>query len=289
MQFRGVVARRERDLWFVVLAGVAFAASALLRLAHDVWTTEQGAGGPIILVSGLWLLWREARDITVRPVTPNLSLAVLGVLAVGAPYLFAAIIGKLWMQWACAYLALVLVLTAYVSLRALKRVWFPLLYLAFLIPPPDGIIVPLTRALKLGVASSAVELLSLLGFRVAFNGAQLYIDNYELVVAAACSGLNSLSSLLAIGLLYIYLRYEASWRYAVLLSLLVIPVAIVTNVVRVMVLLLVTHYLGEDAAQGMLHEAAGLLMFFVALFALIGIDALLMPIYKRLNRPAVLS
>jgi exosortase len=170
----------------------------------------------------------------------------------------------------------------------LKRVWFPLLYLAFLIPPPDGVIVPLTRALKLGVASSAVELLSLLGFRVAFNGAQLYIDNYELVVAAACSGLNSLSSLLAIGLLYIYLRHEASWRYALLLSLLVIPVAIVTNVVRVMVLLLVTHYLGEDAAQGMLHEAAGLLMFFVALFALIGIDALLMPIYKRLNRPAVL-
>jgi exosortase/archaeosortase family protein len=53
-----------------------------------------------------------------------------------------------------------------------------------------------------------------------------------------------------------------------------VPVAIFSNFVRVMILVLVTYYLGEAAAQGFLHDFAGLTVFFVALLSIFGLDSL---------------
>lgn len=281
---RGQGRQSVRGLWFVALAAAVFAVPGLIALGQGAWSTEQGAHGPIILFTGLWLLWREAQGLHAAPASPGrTALALGGLLAVGLVYLFASIISKLWMQWAAAYLCLLLVLFAYIGTSGAKRLWFPLFYLLFLVPPPDGIIVPLTRALKLTIAEWAVNIMALFGYAVAYNGAQIYIDGYELVVAAACSGLNSLTSLLAIGLFYIFLRHRADWRYALLLAVLVTPIAILANLVRVLILLLITHYFGDAAAQGMLHEAAGMTTFFIALFALMGLDLALTPLRRRLG------
>ncbi len=268
--------------WFVLSAALVAAVPGIFLLGRDVWSTEQGAQGPIILSTGLWLLWREASGLTVSRTTKRSTLAVGAVLVVGLAVIFGAIIGKLWLQWAAIYACLVIVLFDFVGTAGLRRVWFPLFYLMFLIPPPVGLIVPLTRTLKLAIANWAVDLLSLAGYQVANSGASLFIDSYELVVAAACSGLNSLASLLAIGLFYAYLRHRADWRYAAFLSLLIIPIAIAANLLRVMILLLLTHYAGNEIAQGMLHEAAGLMMFVIALGTLAAIDVLLAPIANRI-------
>ncbi|KQR80203.1 exosortase V [Sphingomonas sp. Leaf343] len=275
--------QQARDIWFVALAAIVFAMPGLVMLARQVWSTEQGAQGPIILTTGSWLLWREWRKM------PNTSsqgrgvFVAAGLAAMGATYVFASIINKIWLTWASAYACLVLVLYQYVGTAGLRRLWFPLFYLLFLIPPPDSIIVPLTRSLKIGIAHTAVDIMAGFGFAVASNGAQIYVDGYELVVAAACSGLNSLTSLLAIGLFYIYLRHRADWRYAFILAVLVIPIALFANLVRVLILISITHFLGDAAAQGGLHDAAGM-MFFVALLTLMGADLVLGPLRERLAR-----
>ena len=71
--------------------------------------------------------------------------------------------------------------------------------------------------------------------------------------------------------------------YGLLLSLLILPVAILANFVRVLILILVTYYFGEAAAQGFLHSLAGLTMFVVALLGIFAADSLIQPIWRRLT------
>lgn len=277
--------RTIMDVWFVWLAAAIFAIPALRALTREIWTTEQGTHGPIILGTGLWLLLREtpsALAAGTQPGRPALFVPWLVVALLG--WLFACITGIAWMLTGTTYLALLAIGYSYVGAATLRRLWFPLFYLLFLVPPPYSVLLATTRALKLWISSTAVDLLAPLGYNVAFSGTMLYIDQYELLVAAACSGMNSLVSLLAIGLFYIYLRHRADWRYAGLLALMVIPIAVIANLLRVIILLLVTHYLGNEAAQGLLHEAAGMLMFFIALGLLFGVDLLLEPLARRLSR-----
>ena len=273
------VMQRLRPLepyWYLILAMILFATPGLLALAREIWSLEQGGHGPIIVVSGLWLLWRERRDITPGPASRTLALPLLaGTLIVNV---LARVMGILSLDWLTTYAALVVVLYAYVGGAAIRRLWFPLCYLLFLVPPPPLILGPITQFTKQIIATASIDILSWLGFEVAYSGTTLYIDQYELLVADACAGMNSLFSLLAIGSLYIYLRHRAQWRYAVLLGLLVLPVAMVANLVRVLVLLLITHYVGDAAAQGFLHQAAGLMMFVVALSILAVADHALAPL-----------
>lgn len=280
------VLRIAGNYGFLALAILAFAVPGLLGLTRQVWTTEQGAQGPIILGTGLWLLVREAypllrgRTDQARGRTP-IVVAWLALSFVA--YILAGMIGIVWLLWASTYSVMVAIFYAYVGLDVLKKLWFPLFYLMFLIPPPYGVMLALTRALKLWISATAVEVMAALGFQVALSGTTLYIDQYELLVAAACSGMNSLVSLLAIGLFYIFLRHRSDWRYSLLLAAMVIPIAILANLIRVILLLLITKYLGNEVAQGMLHEAAGLTMFVAALLLLILVDAALDPVRRRLG------
>lgn len=273
--------------WFLIIAAIVFAAPGFVALTTGVWTTEQGAQGPIILATGLWLLVRESLPLLAVPgrVPRHGKAAVVSCWLVVSflAYVFAGVINIVWLQWASTYSALVAILYFEIGSALLARLWFPLVYLGFLIPPPYGIMLALTRSLKLWVSAAAVDVLSLLGFVVGSTGTTLYIDQYEVLVAAACSGMNSLVSLLAIGLFYIYLRHRSNWRYALALALLVIPIAIAANLIRVILLLLITKFLGNEVAQGMLHEVAGLTMFVVALLLLIAVDRALDPVRRILG------
>lgn len=272
-----------RAHWPVLTGAVLAALPAALAVGRDVWTTEQGAHGPIILVTGLWLLWRETPRDAAPLAGPDAGqgarlvagLIIAAMVPAGLVSVFAAIIGKVWLQAAGTYALLVLVYALYAGPAALRRAWFAIVYLGFLVPPPPPVIVPATRALKLAIADGAAQMLALAGYNATSLGAYLYIDSYELVVAAACAGLNSLTSLLAVGLLYAFLRHRAEPLPLAILALAALPVAIAANFLRVVILLLVTHYAGSGAAQGLLHDAAGLTTFTLALAVMMAIDMLI--------------
>ena len=106
-------------------------------------------------------------------------------------------------------------------------------------------------------------------------GVMLSIGQYQLLVADACSGLHSMFSLSALGSLYLYMMARKSWlRNAVILAA-IIPIAILANILRVIVLVLVTYYFGDAAGRGFLHGFAGMVLFIAALFLLVGIDTTL--------------
>jgi len=119
---------------------------------------------------------------------------------------------------------------------------------------------------------------------VARSGLMIYVDQYALEVRAACSGLNSMISLSAIGLFYIYMRNQADIAYCAIMSIVIVAMALLANFARVLILILITYHFGDQAAQGFLHIFAGLTMFVIALLGLIAVDNFGAPVWLRFRR-----
>jgi exosortase len=119
-----------------------------------------------------------------------------------------------------------------------------------------------------------VALLYHAGLPVARNGVMITIGSYELLIADACSGLNSMVALSGIGLLYVHLAGRRSpWLNAALLVS-VLPIAFSANVVRVLGLVLLTYYAGERTGSSF-HHSAGYIEILVAFGCFFAFDHLL--------------
>jgi exosortase len=263
---------------------VAVAAPTLLFVAQESWSTEQGSHGPIVLFTGLWLLWRQWPEA--KPVARQPGLAMVCALLVLflALYAFSRITQIVEFEGYFMYATLLVVLYSIVGAPAMKRLWFPLFYIAFIFPPPESLVDAVTLPMKMELSRAAVGLLAWLDYPIGGEGVRIYVGQYELLVAAACSGLNSIISLSAISLFYIYVRHQAEWRYALLLIFLIVPVALIANFVRVLTLILLTFHSGEAAAQGFLHNFAGVFMFAVALIVIYLADEAIRPVWLRRTR-----
>ena len=260
---------------FALMIGIAaILLPTMLEVGQFNWTTEQGGHGPIVMAIGLWLLWREVKSSPAPRKPGNLvigSLALAGLLAI---YLISRITGILEIEALAMYGALIIGAYMLVGGALIRSVWFPLLYLALTLPPPDSVVAAVTQPIKIAISEWAVSLLYALGYPIASSGVTIQIAQYELLVAAACAGLNSIISLGAICLFYGYLRHRTNLLAFVIIALSVIPIAVFSNFIRVVILILITYYLGEAAAQGFLHEFAGLTMFAVALVSVFVVDSI---------------
>lgn len=266
----------------VLLLGLAaIVVPTMASVARESWSTEQGAHGPIVLATGLWLAWKMWPGVrpAMRP-APSTMVALAAVLAMGG-YALARVTQIVEVEGYFMYAVALVALYSLIGFEAMKRMWFPLFYLLFVFPPPEMVISAITNPLKIWISQGAIELLYALGYPIGGAGVMIQVGQYQLLVAAACSGLNSLISLSAISLFYVYIRHQANWRYALLLSLLVVPVAIIANFIRVLILILLTYHAGEAAAQGFLHNFAGITMFVIAILTIFAIDKVLEPIWNR--------
>jgi exosortase B len=158
---------------------------------------------------------------------------------------------------------------------ALRAAWFSLLYIAFMVQLPGILVDALTGPLKQWISVIAEQILYAVGYPIARNGVVLTIGQYQLLVADACSGLHSMFSLSALGLLYMYLTARKSWLHNGLMMASILPIAFVANIVRVMVLILITYHLGDAAGQGFLHGFAGIVLLISAMLSLFALDSLL--------------
>lgn len=259
----------------------------MIQVAKVSWSTEQGGHGPIVLATGLWLLWRELS--TAKPerrpgkLIPSLLMLALSITI----FVLARITGVLEIEAFAMYAALIAGAYMLFGSAVLRAIWFPLVYLAFTLPPPDTVVAAVTQPIKIAISEGAVSLLHALGYPVAGSGVTIQIGQYQLLVAAACAGLNSIVTLGALCLFYVYLRHRSNFMAFLVVALAAIPVAMFSNFVRVVVLVLITYHLGEAAAQGFVHDFAGLLMFAVALLTIFAIDQLATPLYARVGKKVV--
>jgi exosortase len=274
---------RQLSLPNVLLAiGIAvLVVPTMIQVAKFSWSTEQGGHGPIVLVTGIWLLWRELKAAAPAIRSGKLlpGLAMLAPLL--AIFIVARITGVLEIEAFAMYGALIVGAYLLFGGELLRTIWFPLVYLAFTLPPPDTVVAAVTQPIKIHISEWAVSLLHAAGYPVASSGVMIQIGQYQLLVAAACAGLNSIVTLGALCLFYVYLRHRTNFTAFIVVSLAAIPVAMFSNFIRVIVLVLVTYYLGEAAAQGFVHDFAGLLMFAVALVTIFAVDQAATPFYPK--------
>jgi exosortase/archaeosortase family protein len=104
-------------------------------------------------------------------------------------------------------------------------------------------------------------------------------------VADACAGLQTLLTLEALGLFYLNVVQHTSAVRNVTLALLIIPISFCANVIRVVVLTLITYYFGDAAGQGFLHGFAGMVLFVTALVLILSVDSGLQWAIKRRQPP----
>jgi exosortase len=259
----------------VVLIGVAaLVVPTLLTLAREYWSTDTGVHGPLIFVSGAWLVWRERPNIHFRPgsISVRWLLALLPLLVV---YAYGRVFNVLIVETASLYATLILLGFYYWGPEVMRRVWFAILYLGFLIRPPGELTAELTQPLKIWLSSTTISVLHYLGYPVGSSGVAIQVAQYELLVQDACSGLGSLFSLFAIGLLYLHLTDHSSRARNVILLLSIIPMAVLANLVRVVGIVLLTFYFGDSVAQGVAHDMMGLMTFAVAVLGMFVLDGLL--------------
>lgn len=260
----------------LVLATMALLyAPTLLFLAETTWSSAEQSYGPVLLLSSLWLFWQRREALMACRVQPR-ALGGYGLLAIG---LFCYALGRsqgvlVLEAGSLVPVALALVLL-YRGWPGVKVLGLPLVLLVFVAPLPSDVVTTLTGPLKSAVSAVAADVLYWLGYPVARTGVMLRVGQYELLVADACAGLTSMFTLEAIGLVYMGIRNHPSVRRNVTLGLLLVPIAFVANVIRVLILVLVTYYFGDEAGQGFVHDAAGIVLFMVATGLMLAVDTLL--------------
>jgi exosortase B len=262
--------------WLPVAAGLlALYVPSFYDLATTLWQKDEFAHGPIILAVVAWLIWDRRQALFAAPARtaplPGFALLLFGLLiyAVGRSQdIILFEVGSL-----APILAGVLLATR--GWPGLRHFWFAILFIAFLVPLPGFFVDALTGPLKQNVSAIAEQLLYAAAYPIARNGVVLTIGQYQLLVADACSGLNSMFSLSALGLLYLYLMRYQSWLHNGLVLASILPTAFCANIVRVMILVLVTYHYGDAAGQGFVHNFSGMLLFIIALLGLFAFDALL--------------
>ena len=240
-------------------------------LCFGVWSADAQGHELIILAVSGWLLYRRWPAWQALPEAPSRWGGVLFVLGL-LLYAFGRSQQFLRIEMLSLSLVLVAVLVLFKGWATLRLAWFPLFFLLFALPLPYSLVLAVTGPLKLGVSIVATQLLLWLGYPMGRSGVVMTIGQYQLLVSEACAGLQTMFTLEAMGLLYASLMNYRSWVRNASLALLVIPVAFSANVVRVMILVLVTYYFGDAAGRGFIHGFAGMVLFAVGLAFIVAAD-----------------
>ena len=250
-------------------------APSYIELARTVWPTDEQGHGPIIFLVSAWLLFSKRGQLAGQRATPSIGQGTT-LLAIGLSlYALGRSQSILMLDVGSQILVLIALLLLFLGKPALRLAWFPLFFLIFMIPLPEVLVAAVTGPLKSAVSAVAANLLYVLGYPVARAGVILSVGQYQLLVADACAGLNSMFTLEALGLLYMNLMNYTSLARNVVLAVLVIPISFAANIVRVMILVLVTYHFGDEAGQGFVHSFAGMVLFLVGLALMLVTDKLL--------------
>ena len=152
-------------------------------------------------------------------------------------------------------------------------------------PLPGAVVDVLTMPMKLAVSWVVETVLYAAGYPIARNGVILQVGQYQLLVADVCAGLQTLFTLEAMGLLYLNLISHPSALRTTLLAILIVPIAFAANVIRVIILVLITYYLGDEVGQGFIHGFAGIVLFASALALTIFVDHILRALVPSRSHP----
>lgn len=267
---------RDRVPLLLVLAGLVLAYAPTYHDFLDGAFAAYAQGHELLVVAVVgFLVYRRREELAALADAPRHGWAI-GLLAIGALlYAFGRSQLFLRLELLSQVFVLAAVLVGWKGVAALRLCWFPILFLLFVVPLPHALVLAVTGPLKAAASAITTSLLAAAGYPIGRSGVVITIGQYELLVATACAGLQTMFTLEALSLLYVSLKGHASWLRNALLAALAVPVAFIANVIRVMVLSLVTYHFGDAVGRGVAHGFAGLGLFAIALVLIMALDRLL--------------
>lgn len=293
---------RAAVVWFAIAAAIVVAwwrsAQVIWRLGwfpfwqyrelglYDRFTGGEGyfTHGPLVPIVSAFMIVMLVRHtrIALRP-RPGFGLPLLGLSLL--VYLFGIVAETNLIRWYAFIGVLCSAVLALWGFGALRRLWFPLAFLAFMIPFSDWLIADLALGLKMRAAAWGVRLANASGVLAESSGSRLFLTgDKSMVVGEVCSGLRTLISLLAFGALYAYVcKLPGLWR-AVLFAM-TVPVAVVANTLRIFLLIIVAHVSTVEIATGWFHDLTGPLIFAVAFLMMFGLERLILALHRVIRRP----
>jgi exosortase D (VPLPA-CTERM-specific) len=265
-------------------------APALKLLAQTWWTDENYSHGLLIPFLIGFLLWFEKDELgklEKRPAFPAGGITVLAAMLL----LLVGILGaELFTQRFSLLLMLAGITIYFFGWQILKKLVVPFVLLALAIPIPTILFNKIAFPLQLLATDLAVWGIRLFGIPAAKFGNVIELlprgasQSIWLEVVEACSGIRSLMTLVTLALVYAYFtsrrRNFASlksfdlWRAAILMFA-ALPIAVLTNGVRVSATGILAYYYGGETAQGFLHGASGWLVYVAALLLLLFVGKIL--------------
>ena len=204
----------------------------------------------------------------------------------GVPSLFVLVFGALLylFGWHQGYMvistfALIPFLYGFIGFIYGKKVQrlllFPVLYLILLVPPPFALLDSITLPLRYFSAFCVEKIFTLFNFPIEREGLMYVVKGKEMMIDEACSGFRSLITMISLGLAYVYIIKSTIIKKVVLI-LSIIPLAVIGNILRIMVVSLIAIYFGQELAQGFLHYFSGIVIFLFIVLGFLGIEAVWM-------------
>jgi exosortase B len=267
----------QNDWAWAIGAFLLLYAPIYWEASQNIWGRDEYAHAPMILLISGWLAWQKKNLLL-----PSSGEATKGE-ALGWMLLCIALVGAFLgriltfsiMEFAIQPFALTAICLILGGVRALKTLWFPIVFLVFMIPLPGSWVDATTGTLKQWVSVWVETLLAAASYPVGRTGVMLTVGHYQLLVADACSGMHSMFTLTSMGALVLYLRQRSNPTHLAVMLAAIFPIAFVANMIRVMALVLITYHLGDEAGQGFMHGAAGIVLIVVALLGYLALDALM--------------
>ncbi|WP_310389597.1 exosortase B [Roseateles sp.] len=244
-------------------------------LSSTIWATDEQGHGPIIFAISVWLLF-SARHTLAELQSKAAPVAGYAIVVFACLMFVAGVSQDIWIFVMTAQILLLAGITlVFKGWAGLRLIWFPLFFMLFMVPLPEALVASVTAPLKMAVSYVASGLLYNMGYPVGRTGVMLTVGQYQLLVADACAGLNSMFTLEALGMLYMNLMKYTSAARNITLAIVLVPIAFIANICRVMILVLVTYYFGDEAGQGFVHGFAGMVLFMLALVLMLLTDKFL--------------
>ncbi len=278
--------KTQMKLWIIaVIAFLLLYFPTYQHLFNTVWKSDEQGHGPLVMAIAMFLMWQKKQHLFDYIASKKEAwfgglILCLGLMsyAVGRSQDVQLLdVGSQML----VLVGLVLYLSGY---QALLKVWFPVFFILFMIPLPGTIVDALTMPMKIAVSNVSEWILYSFDYPITREGVMLQIGYYKLLVADACAGLHTVFTLEAMGLLYLHLVKRDSFARNVSLAVLILPISFMANTIRVISLVLVTYYYGDEVGQGFIHDFAGIVLFGTALILIVFVDTLIQKVEGIVNK-----